>query len=71
MNLRFMIGLCAIVIGVGSVTLCQPPRPRIAGVEVSPSVTTNDAEAKGFFSGYSQAERVIQVDGPLPNVSKY
>ena len=73
MSLRFTIGLCAIIIGIGSLTLCQPPRPRIARVEVSPSVTTNNAEAKGFVSGYSQAERVIQVpdrDDPLSNLSK-
>lgn len=30
MNLRFMIGLWAVVIGVFSVSLCQPPTPRIA-----------------------------------------
>ena len=73
MSLRFTIGLCAIIIGVGSVTLCQPPRPRIARVEVFPSVTIHNAEAKGCFSGYSQAERVIQVpdqDDPLSDFSK-
>lgn len=33
MNVRFAIGLCAVVIGVFSVSLCQPPTPRIANGE--------------------------------------
>ncbi len=73
MSLRFTIGLCAIIVGVFSLTICQPPRPRIARVEVAPFPTVNNAETKDILTGYSQAERVIQVrdlDGPLSYFSK-
>lgn len=50
MNLRFTIGLWAVVIGVFSVSLCQPPTPRIAEGErpadvvvSSVNVTTQDS----------------------------
>jgi hypothetical protein len=73
MSLRFTIGLCAIILGASSLTLCQPPRPRIAGVEVPPFPTVNHAETKDIFTASNQAERVIQVrdlDDPLSNFSK-
>ncbi len=28
MSLRFIVGLCAIIVGAFSVTTCQPPTPR-------------------------------------------
>jgi hypothetical protein len=61
MSLRFIVGLCAIIVGVFSVTLCQPPRPRIAGVEVPPFAAANNAETKDVLTVSSQAEQVIQV----------
>jgi hypothetical protein len=73
MSLRFTIGLCAIILGASSLTLCQPPRPRIAGVEIPPVPTVNNVEAKDIFTASNQAERVIQVrdlDDPLSNFSK-
>ena len=74
MSLRFTVGLCAIIVGVFSLTSCQPPTPRIARIEVPPFPAFNNAETKDIFTASSQAERVIQVrdlDGPLSNVSKY
>ena len=64
MSFRFTIGLCAIILGASSLTLCQPPRPRIAGVEIPPVPTVNNAEAKDILIGSSQAERLIQVRDP-------
>ncbi len=61
MRFRLAIGLCAIIVGVFSLTLCQPPRPRIAGVEVPPFPTVNNAETKDILTVSSQAERIIQV----------
>lgn len=43
MNLRFTIGLWAVVIGVFSVSLCQPPTPRIAEGEGSADVVVSSA----------------------------
>jgi len=61
MSFRLAIGLCAIILGASSLTLCQPPRPRIAGVEVPPFQAVNNAEAKDILMASSQAERIIQV----------
>lgn len=40
-----MIGLCAVVIGVFSVSLCQPPTPRIAKDEGSADVVVYSIKA--------------------------
>jgi len=64
MSFRLAIGLCAIILGASSLTLCQPPRPRIAGVEIPPVQTVNNAEAKDILIASSQAERIIQVRDP-------
>lgn len=64
MSFRFTIGLCAIILGASSLTLCQPPRPRIAGVEVPPVPTVNNAETRDVLTVSSQAERIIQVRDP-------
>jgi hypothetical protein len=64
MSFRLAIGLCAIIVGVFSVTLCQPPTPRIARVEVPTFSTANNAETKDILTASSQAEWVIQVRDP-------
>jgi len=45
MNLRFTIGLCAVVIGVFGVSLCQPPIPRIAKGEGPAEVVVSSINA--------------------------
>jgi hypothetical protein len=50
MSLRRMIGLCAIIVGTSSLTLCQPPTPRIAKVSL-PTVTI--AETKDISTARS------------------
>lgn len=50
MKFRSAIALCAVVVGLSGLTLCQPPRPRIARVEVPPFLTANIAETKGIFT---------------------
>jgi len=68
MTLRSGIALCAIVAGLSGLTLCQPPTPRIARVEVAPFPTVNNAETKNIPALSSRAERVIQMtylDDPL------
>jgi hypothetical protein len=70
MRFGLAIGLCAIIVGVLSLTLCQPPRPRIAGVEVLPFQAVNNAEAKDILIASGQAERITQItdlDNPLTN----
>ncbi len=64
MSFRLAIGLCAITVGVFSLTLCQPPTPRIARVEVPPFQAVNNAETKDIITASSQAERIIQVRDP-------
>ena len=61
MSFRLAIGLCAIIVGVLSLTLCQPPTPRITRVEVPPFQAVNNAEAKDILIASSQAERITQV----------
>jgi len=64
MTLRSGIALCVIVVGLSGLTLCQPPTPRIARVEVAPFPTVNNAKAKNLLTPSSRAERVIQVRHP-------
>jgi len=61
MSLRFIVGLCAIILGGSSLTFCQPPTPRIARVEVPPFQAVNNAEAKDILIASSQAERITEV----------
>ena len=73
MSLRLAIGLCAIIVGVLSLALCQPPTPRIARVEVPPFQAVHNAEAKDILIASGQAERITQIadlDNPLTNSSK-
>jgi hypothetical protein len=61
---RSGIALCAVVVGLSGLTLCQPPTPRIARVEVPTFSTANNAETKDILTASSQAEWVIQVRDP-------
>ena len=75
MNLRFMIGLCALVIGVFSVSLCQPPTPRIAKGEGSADVIVSsiNATTQDILIVLEPADQAIQVrdlDGLLSSFSK-
>lgn len=72
MSFRLAIGLCAIIVGVYSLTLCQPPTPRIARVEVPPFQAVNNAEAKDILIASSQVERITPItdlDDPVTNFS--
>ncbi len=72
MSFRIAIGLCTIIVGVLSLTLCQPPTPRIARVEVPPFQAVNNAEAKDILIASSQTERITQItdlDDLLTNFS--
>ncbi len=69
MNLRFGVGLCAVVVGLSGLTLCQPPRPRIASVTALPvqaieSVEANSLPVQAGVSGLSKY--VIQTARSLP-----
>jgi hypothetical protein len=56
--------MCAVVVGLSGLTLCQPPAPRIARVEASLFPTANNAEMKDILSVSSRVERVIQLPDP-------
>ena len=75
MTLRSGIVLCAIVAGLSGLTLCQPPRPRIARVDVPPFPTVESVETKDILTASSRAERIIQVghpNGPFsPDISHH
>jgi hypothetical protein len=51
MILRSGIALCAVVVMLSGLTLCQPPRPRITEVEerTSEAVASTWSTAKDFF----------------------
>jgi len=66
MNLRFVIGLCAVVVGLSGLTLCQPPRPRIASVEAPAFATANHATTKDILAAPIHAERGgVALNGQL------
>ena len=74
MSFRLAIGLCAIIVGVFSLALCQPPTPRIVRGEASSNTVyiSSDAKAKTVLSAFNPAEQVIQIrdlDGLLTNFS--
>lgn len=70
MNRRLTIGLCAVVIGMSSLSLCQPPTPRIAQAKVPAcvAVVPGDTREKDVFAAFkSRTERVTKEknqDGP-------
>jgi len=68
MTLRSGIILCAVITGLSGLTLCQPPRPRIAGVPIPSFPMVANAATQDILIASRQAERVIQAyetDGPL------
>jgi len=75
MNLRFMIGLCALVIGVFSVSLCQPPTPRIAEGErpadvVASSINATTEDILIAFGSAESDDQIRDLDGRLSNFSR-
>lgn len=63
MTPRSAIALCALVVGLSGLTVCQPPTPRIAGVE-APScaiVTTNEVVVKTILAASGPAEQAIRI----------
>lgn len=75
MKPRFLIAVCAIVVGVSSLALCHPPTPTVAEVEVPPyvTVTAADATATIILAAFDRAEQAIQardLDGLLTFYSK-
>lgn len=76
MNLRVMTEGCAMIMGVLSLTLCQPPTPRIAKIE-TPSyaiATTTDTTARGIIvacDSTAQAVQIPDLDGLLSHFSKH
>lgn len=64
MKFRSGIALCAMFVGLSGLTLCQPPTPRIARVEVPPFPTANNAETKDILTSSSQAAWGVQVRDP-------
>ena len=75
MNLRFMIGLCALVIGVFSVSLCQPPTPRIAKGEgpadvIVSSINATTQDTRFVFESADQAIQLRDLDGLVSSFSK-
>lgn len=63
MTPRSAIGLCAVVVALCGLTACQPPTPRIAGVE-APSyaiVTTNEVVVKTILAASGPAEQAIRI----------
>ena len=72
MSLRLAIGLCAIIVGVLSLALCQPPTPRIAQVEVPSFPTVDNAETRDVLTVSRQAGRIVKItdlDDPFTNFS--
>ncbi len=63
MSLRFTIWLCAIAVGVISLTSCQPPTPRIVKVEMPACevVTSSSARAQDTLGSFDLVERAIHV----------
>ncbi len=73
MSFRFIIGLWAVVVGVFSMSLCQPPTPRIAEGEGLADVVVSsiNVATQDSLIAFESAEQVIQVrdpDGLLSNV---
>ena len=68
MTCRSGMVLCAVIVGLSGLTLCQPPRPRIAQVDMPLFMTVNSTVAKDVLLTSLHAERVIktyELDSPL------
>ena len=71
MKPRSAIGLCTVVVALHGLTVCQPPTPRIAGVEapLCAIVTTNEV-VKTVLAASGPAEQAIRIqnlDGLRPH----
>lgn len=61
MSLRFIVVLCAIIVGVVSMTSCQPPAPRIAKAKepvsmIATSNGTTTLTGLGVFNPVGKAD---------------
>jgi hypothetical protein len=62
MRLRASITIIGILVGASTLTLCHPPTPTVAKVEVLPyaTATGDDARVKDITSALGRAEQVIR-----------
>ncbi len=62
MRLRASITIIGILVGASTLTLCHPPTPTVAKVEVLPYATTtgDDARVKDITAVFGRAEQVIR-----------
>jgi len=75
MRLRLSITIFGIVLGASTLTLCHPPTPTVAKVEVPSyaTVTADDATVKEVVAAFDRAEQAIQardIDGLIALYSK-
>lgn len=65
MKPRSAIVLCALVVGLSGLTVCQPPRPRIAAVEgrTSEAVASTGSIAKDILTAFDHPEEATRA-GP-------
>lgn len=75
MSLRFIVGLCAIIVGAFSVTICQPPTPRISKGEgpAQAAVASGVTTVQGILVAFDLTGLALQIrnlDGQLTNSSK-
>jgi len=59
MTIRSGIMLCAVIVGRAGLTLCQPPRPRIARVDMPSSPIVHSIETKVILTASHRAKRII------------
>lgn len=72
---RLLLSVIAILVGALGLTLCGPPKPVVAKVEVPPyaTITVDDATVKEILAAFDRAEQAIQardVDGLMALYSK-
>lgn len=65
MKPRSAIGLCAVIVALSGLTVCQPPQPRIAVVEgrASEAVASTGSTAKGILAAFDRPEEATRA-GP-------
>jgi hypothetical protein len=72
---RLSLSVIAILVGAFGLTLCGPPKPVVAKVEVPPyaTITADDATVKEILAAFDRAEQAVQardVDGLMALYSK-